>query len=118
MFFMAGVGFGNDKTAKRLDKYFTNVLLPSSAASELKAKITLLELLNSGDSATTQKRLENLVDADLGTLILYVNNPPLKQDDDVIEAIRIARKYRERHPNHRVNPAIENSVKKTLEFVD
>jgi len=50
-------------------------------------------------------------------LTLYVNNPPQMQNNDVIEAIRIAKRYREKHPEHRISPKLENSVKKTLDFV-
>jgi hypothetical protein len=116
--FIVGVGFGNYKTQQRLDKYITYELLSSISASELKVNIILLELLNSGDSATTKKRLESLVDAGLAQITLYVNQQPVKPDNDIIEAIKIAKKYREKHPEHRISPAIENSVKKTLDFVN
>jgi hypothetical protein len=117
LIFIGGAYFGSMHTAERLNKHFTLVLLPSSAASELKAKITLLELLNSGDSVTAQKRLETFVDLDLGIIALYVNNPPLTPDSDIVDAIKLAKKYREKHPEHHINPISENSVRKTLDFV-
>ena len=117
-FFAAGVSFGGDKTSEKSDKYISDVLLPKVASTNIEVRITLLELLNSGDVATVQKRLEALVDNDLAQLTLYVNNPPLKLDTDVIEAIKIAKKYREKYPEHRINPNIEKSVKKTLDFVN
>ncbi len=115
--FIAGVSFGNYKTQQRLDKYIAYELLSSISASELKANITLLELLNSGDPTTAQKRLEALVDAGLAQITLYVNHQPLEQDINVIEAIKIAKKYRDKHPEYRINPTLEKSVKKTLDFV-
>jgi hypothetical protein len=115
--FIVGAGFGYMKATDRFNKYITSSLY-DSAATEVKGKVGLLELLKDGNSDKAQKRLEALVDVDLGTLTLYVNNPPLKQNKDVVEAIKIAKKYREKHPDHRVSPAIENSVKKTLDFVD
>lgn len=117
VFFVASVSFGDDKTFESSDKYISDVILPKVASTNIEVRITLLELLNSGDVATAQKRLEALVDNDLAQLTLYVNNPPLKLDNDIIKAIKIAKKYREKHPDHRISPIIENSVKKTLDFV-
>ena len=116
-FFTANISFCDDNTSKESEKYVSEVLLPKVASTNIEVRITLLELLNSGDVATVQKRLEALVDNDLAQLTLYVNSPPLKFDTDVIKAIKIAKKYREKHPEHRINPNIEKSVKKTLDFV-
>jgi len=115
-FFIVGAGFGYMKATDSFDKYITNALYITSA-TEIKGKVGLLELLKEGNSEKAQKRLEALVDVDLGTLTLYVNNPPQMQNNDVIEAIRIAKRYREKHPEHRISPKLENSVKKTLDFV-
>lgn len=117
--YFIGAGVGHYKTKRYFDGYYSN-LLYKSAASEITTKITLLELLKHGDDASAQKRLEALVDADLGYLTLYVNAPPVKpdqNDNDIIEAIKIAKAYRDKYPGHQINHVIENSVKKTLDYV-
>lgn len=114
--FILGAGFGYMKATDRFDKYTASALY-DSAATEVKGRVGLLELLKNGNYDKAQNRLEALVDVDLGILTLYVNDPPLKQNNDVVEAIKIAKKYREKHPGHRINPITENSVKKTLDFV-
>lgn len=115
--FIFGSGFGYMKAKTHFDEYFTSALYASSAV-ELKGRITLLKLLKNGNYVKAQKRLEALADVDLNTLTLYVNNPPSKPDNEVIEAIRIAKEYRKKYPGHQVNPALKNSVKKTLDFVN
>lgn len=114
--FLVGVGVGNHNTAIRLDKYFYTLVL-SGSATELKVRIKLMELLKHDDYIQALEILENLVDADLAQLALYVNNPPPTPDKDIIEAIVISKKYREKYPGHRVNRTFENSVKKTLDYV-
>lgn len=115
--FIVGIKIGNYNTSNRLNSYFSN-LLYLGTATEIKTRIILLELLKRDDEATAQKRLEALVDADLSYLALYVNNLPEFPDKDIVDAIRTVKKYRKKYPEHRINHVIENSVKKTLDFVD
>ncbi|MDD2337280.1 MAG: hypothetical protein PHD01_11960 [Geobacteraceae bacterium] len=114
--FIVGAGFGYMKATDRYDKYITNTLYDTSA-TEIKGRVGLLELLKNGNYDKAQKRLEALVDVDLGTLTLYVDNPPQIHNNDVIEAIIIAKRYRKKNPEHRISSTLENSVKKTLDFV-
>lgn len=117
--FYAGIRVGNYQTTKRIDKLFEKSLY-SLDATEIKNQVMLLELIKAGDYNMAQKRLEAFLDIGLAGLALYVNNPPLnpdREDKEIIEAISIAKKYREKYPGHPVNRTFENSVKKTLDYV-
>ena len=117
--FYAGIRVGNYQATKRIDKLIKKSL-HSLDATEIKNQVMILELIKAGDFNMAQKRLEAFLDVGLAGLALYVNNPPLnpdRDDKDIIEAIRVAKKYREKYPSHRVNSTFENSVKKTLDYV-
>ena len=114
--FIAGVYFGSYKTNDKLNNLYLKSFY-SVAASEVKCKVHLLELIDDNNYILTKNKLENYLDLELANLAVYVNTQPLKQDTDIVEAISIAKKYRSKHPDHRISPVIENSVKKTLDFV-
>lgn len=117
--FYAGIRVGNYQTTKRIDKLMEKSL-HSLDATEIKNQVMILELIKNGDYNMAQKRLEAFLDVGLAGLALYVNNPPLnpdREDKDIIEAIIVAKKYREKYPGHRVNSTFEISVKKTLDYV-
>lgn len=115
--FFVGAGVAYKKTSKHADKYVAQTLIPLSAASELKARISLLESIQAGKYEKAQKLLEALVDNDLSTIAIYVNSQPAQQDAFIIEAIKVAKHYREKNPDYKVVPNLANSVKTTLDYV-
>jgi hypothetical protein len=115
--YFVGAGVAYNKTSKHADKYVSETLIPLSAASDLKVRISLLESINTADYNKAKRLLEALVDNDLATIAIYVNNQPAQQEDSIVEAIKCAKKYREQHPEHKVIPNLANSVKKTLDYV-
>lgn len=118
-FYHAGIRVGNYQTTKRVDRQIQKSLY-ALEATEVKNQVMLLELLKAGDYNIAQNRLEAFLDVGLAGLALYVKKPPLNpdmEDKEIIEAISIAKKYREKYPGHQVNSTFENSVKKTLDYV-
>ncbi|WP_225071930.1 hypothetical protein [Desulfuromonas sp. CSMB_57] len=118
-FYYAGIRVGNYQTTKRIDRQIEKSLYALDA-TEIRNQVMLLELLKAGDYNMAQNRLEAFLDVGLAGLALYVNNPPLNpdsEDKEIIEAISIAKNYREKYPGHQVNSTFENSVKKTLDYV-
>jgi hypothetical protein len=118
-FYYAGIRVGNYQTTKKIDRQIEKSLYALDA-TEIRNQVMLLELLKAGDYSMAQNRLEAFLDVGLAGLALYVNNPPLnpdREDKEIIEAISIAKKYREKYPGHQVNSTFENSVKKTLDYV-
>jgi hypothetical protein len=117
--FIGGIEVGNYRTSKCLNKNFLKSL-HTLYASEITGYVTFLELIKAKDYETAQKRQEALLAVGLSSLAPYVNNPPDNPDegdDKIIEAIKIAKKYREKYTDHQLIPNIENSVKKTLDYV-
>ncbi|MEA5113314.1 MAG: hypothetical protein VB050_04735 [Geobacteraceae bacterium] len=114
--FIVGAGFGYMKATERMNILYSGII-NNSVAEEIECQVQLLNLLKTGDYGIAQRQLESFLDVNLGGLTLYVSNPPLKPNARVVDAITIAKRYREQHPGHKINPVMEKSVNKTLEFV-
>jgi hypothetical protein len=117
--FTAGVWVGDYRTNKRVDTYFNKIFISQNTA-DVRHQIQLLELAQAGDYIKLKKMLESFLDIRLASLAPYVIKLPINSDDnynDVIETIKIAKTYREKYPEHQLIPNIENSVRKTLDFV-
>jgi hypothetical protein len=114
--FILGAGFGYMRATERLNKYYSNII-NTSIAGDIECQIQLLKLLKVGNYDKAQKQLESFLDVNIGGLTLYVSNPPLTPNARVVEAITAAKKYREQYPGHQTNHVLENSVRKTLDFV-
>lgn len=113
---VVAAGFGYMKATERFNVLYTNII-NESVAEEIKCQVQLLKLLKTSNYDKAQRQLEAFLDVNLGGLTLYVNNPPLQPNTRVVEAITVAKRYREQHPGHKINQVIENSVNKTLDFV-
>jgi hypothetical protein len=117
--FISGVVMGDYRADKRFDKHFNNIFISQNAA-DVRHQVRLLELIQSGDYVKSKKLLESFLDIRLASLAPYVIKIPVNSDEnfnDVINAIKLAKKYREKYPEHQLIPNIENSVKKTMDFV-
>lgn len=114
--FFLGFKVGSHYTYGKLNNYYST-LLYSGAATGIKTKIILLELLHDNDVLTVRERLESLLDADLAYLSLYVDKNIEKPNNDIIEAIEKAKIYKKQYPGHHINNIIEKSVNRTLEYV-
>jgi hypothetical protein len=114
--FLIGKKVGSHNTSEKLDKLFFESFI-SLVATDVKGKVELLELIKSGNCTKAHERIESYLDIGLADIAVYVNMRPIKPDSNVIEAISLAKKYREKYPGHRVNNVIENSVNKTLDYV-
>ncbi|MDD2335649.1 MAG: hypothetical protein PHD01_03635 [Geobacteraceae bacterium] len=114
--FLIGIKVGSHNTSEKVDKLFFESFI-SLVATDVKGKVELLELIKDGNCTKAQERIESYLDIGLADIAVYVNKKPLKPDNNVIEAISLAKKYREKYPGHRVNNVIKNSVTKTLDYV-
>ncbi len=114
--FIVGAGFGYMKATERINVLYTDII-NDSVAEEIKCQVQLLKLLKTSNYDKAERQLESFLDVNLGALTLYVNNPPLQPNVRVVEAITVAKRYREQHLGHKINRIMEKSVKKTLDFV-
>lgn len=114
--FIVGAGIGYMKATERINVLYTDVI-NESVAEEIKCQVQLLKLLKTSNYDKAQRQLESFLDVNLGALTLYVNNPPLQPNTRVVEAITVAKRYREQYLGHKINCIMEKSVKKTLDFV-
>ncbi len=103
--FVAGMYIGASKTVN----FYLNMDV-SSSATDVKSKIKTLEALKRGEIKEAEESLERLVDVHLGHLGVSYNNSLLKNKEEVLDAIRIAKDYRDRYPGHKVNPTLNNSI--------
>ena len=111
------VGFyaGNHVTKKKLDNYYLQLHF-DGLATELKSQVGVLDLLRKKEVAKGAESLENFIDVDLASLSLYDNTPSKDRSDNILAAIKLIRDYREKYPDHKVNPALANSVQRALDL--
>jgi uncharacterized protein YneF (UPF0154 family) len=116
LIFVGGMIFGSYNATNRINKQVENSLY-SLDATQIKIQIDLLELMRSGDYDKVQKKLEVFVDLGLANLAPYVAKPEFNSNVEINSAIIMAKMYRQKYSDHKINRIMENSVKKTLDFV-
>lgn len=116
LLFFIGMIYGSYNATNKITKQVENSLY-SLDATQTKIHIDLLELMRSGDYDKVQNKLEVFVDLGLANLAPYVAKPEFNSNVEINSAISMAKMYRQKYPDHKINRIMENSVKKTLDFV-
>lgn len=111
------IGFymGNHLTEKRAENYYLQLHF-DSLATELKSQVGVLDLIRKKEVAKGTENLEKFIDVNLASLSLYDNTPSKDRSENILAAIKLVRNYREKYPDHKVNPALANSVQRALDL--
>jgi len=117
LIFFIGMLVGSYNASKKINR-LVEISLYTLDATQIKLQIGLLKLLKAGDYDTAQTKLERYLDVSLSNLAPYVIKADLKNNKEINDAIIAAKKYRQQHPGHKINPVMEKSVNKTLDFVE
>lgn len=104
---------GGNQRQKKLDQYF-ELLNYSVWATEVKSNIKLIDLIEAKRYKDAEILLENYLDVTLASMSLYGELADKHPDKDIFDAIETARKHREQHPDHKVDPTLANSVDRAL----
>lgn len=86
-------------------------------ATEIGLKVKTLEMLKKGEVGKAEEFLERLIDNDLGFLGVSADNKHLKDKGELLEAIKSAKRHRETHPEHKVEPSLSAGVIKAFKMV-
>jgi hypothetical protein len=111
------IGFyvGNQFTKAKLDNYYLQLHF-AGLATELKSQVGILDLLRKNEAGKGAEHLEKFIDVNLASLSLYGNTPAKERNEDIIAAVKLIKDYRKKYPDHKVNPALANSVQRALDL--
>ncbi len=118
LIFLAAFGgyiYGGNERQKTLDRDF-QLLNYSEWATEVKANIRLLELIDKKRYQEAKNLLSRFLDIRLASLGKYDRFAKDYPNNDIFAAIAAARKYREQHPSSKVNPELEKGVMRALKI--
>ena len=113
--FASGLYFGYNKGARQGANAITSTY-DESISIKLKNEIKLLKQLREGDIDTVTSTLETLVDTDisyLGVKILKANTT----EKDILEALRDAKEYRQKYPDHKPNKVLSKTIEETFQRI-
>ncbi len=108
-----GYVFGGMQRQKVMDEQF-RLLNFSVGATEVKANVMALELIEAKKYKEAEELLENVLDVRLANLGPYEVLARDHPDKEIFQAVQIARKHREQHPSHKAAPDLEKSVERAL----
>ncbi len=111
-----GFKIGNKYAVHKLDKYY-GTLLYNTTGSELNINVALAQYLKNSEIDKANKILEYLIDADLLALSPYDTMPAEERNQDVLKAIKSAKLYREKYPDHKVDNKLSGSIQRVFNLV-
>lgn len=112
-----GFYVGNRFAKKKLDNYYLQLYFDSTAA-EVKSQVRVLESLRKNEIGKGRELLERYMDVNLASLNLYSKTPPAERKEEIIDALRKAKDYRKKYPEHRVDPTLSGSVQRALDLAE
>lgn len=110
-----GLSHGSEQCKEEIEKTLNN-LLPSSVSSDMSIHIKALEKLRIGEPDKAIELLENTLDIDLATLASFEKSITQEKAGDIIRQLKMAKEYRRKYPQHKVNKLLDESVSKALEL--
>jgi pyoverdine/dityrosine biosynthesis protein Dit1 len=90
----------------------------NDSATDVELKVKTLEMLKKGDTEKAEEFIELLLDNNLGFLGVTAENKGLKDKAKVLEAIKTAKRYREKYPGHKAHPNLNTGVLKAFGLVE
>ncbi len=108
-----GYVFGGMQRQKAMDEQF-RLLNFSVGATEVKANVMALELIEAKKYKEAEELLENVLDVRLANLGPYEVLARDHPDKEIFQAVQTARIHREQHPSHKAAPNLEKSVDRAL----
>ena len=111
--FRVGLQYGGTRT---FNAFFNQNV--NSTATEIGLKVRTLEMLKKGEVEKAEDFLERLIDNDLGFLGVSADNKHLKDKRELLEAISTAKRYRDTHPEHKVEPSLSAGVIKAYNVLE
>ncbi|SRR6266702_570165 len=113
--FLSGIYFGHDKGLSKASNSLTPIH-DESVTIRLKNEIKLLKYIRSGEADSAKEMLESLVDVDVNSLGVNV----LKKDTtdkNIIGAIKEAKEYRDKYPDHKPNKVLSKTIEETFQKI-
>ena len=108
-----GYMVGSMEGQRAMDEQY-QLLNYSAWATEVKANVRLLDLIDARQYKEAGDLLETFLDIRLASLSPYEGIAGDHPDQDVFQAIEMARLRRSKHPGHMVNPKLEKNVERAL----
>jgi hypothetical protein len=100
---------------KTFDGYLTQHV--GYVATETNARVKVLEQLKAGNTKKAEELLENLMDNDIGFLGVIADNKHITDKSELMAAIRTAKAYRAKYPDHHVSPTMKGGVDKAFRII-
>lgn len=114
--FLIGTKYGSYNTSKNLENKYL-LAFYSLVANDIIDHVQLIKHIKYNQLSQATNIMERKLDISLADLATYVNKKPKFPDNDIIDAIKTAKKYRSASSNHAINPRIKKSVNMTLDYV-
>jgi hypothetical protein len=110
-----GYLYGGNQRQQAMDQNM-QLLNFSSWATEIKMNLQLLDLVEAKKYKDAGDLLERFLDVRLASISQYDKFALDHPDEDIFQAIDSARKHREQHPDHKINPNLEPGVARALKI--
>ncbi len=115
VFLIIGIYLGYDNGLSKASNSLTS-LNDESVAIRLTNDIKLLKYIRNGGTDSAKEMLESLVDVELNSLSVNVLNKSTK-DINIIGAIKEAKEYREKYPDHKPNKVLSKTIEEAFQKI-
>ncbi len=112
-----GYTYGMKQQQERMDQYF-ELLNYGAWATDVKANVKVLDLLEARKYKDAENLLENFLDVRLASISLYDKLAVDHPDEDIFLAINAAKEHRKDHPSHQVPPSLEQGVARAFKITE
>jgi hypothetical protein len=112
-----GYVYGGNQRQKTTDRNF-ELLNFGTWATEIKANVQLLELMETKKYKDAENLLERLLDVRLASISLYDKYALDYPDKDIFSAIDIAKRHRQKYPLYKVNDQLKSGVARAFTLIE